>query len=141
MLRLVSSLLTSTKRRERISMCEGSPLVVLVLRSGPTVGGVTCENEVDAAGKCYRLPNIPGFEGVEIKAELQRRTGAVVTVENDATTAAHVAWLHIWRLGESARLDPVPATITDCLNYGNPEVEEVFWEFSEGVRGIGDTTA
>ncbi len=32
----------------------------------------------------------------------------------------------------------VPAAITDCLNYGNPEQPEVFWEFEEGVRGIGD---
>ncbi|MBN1164221.1 MAG: phosphoribosylformylglycinamidine synthase subunit PurL [Candidatus Krumholzibacteriota bacterium] len=37
-----------------------------------------------------------------------------------------------------AAVGAVPATITDCLNYGNPEVEEVFWEFTEGVRGIGD---
>ena len=37
-----------------------------------------------------------------------------------------------------ASVGAVPATITDCLNYGNPEVEEVFWEFTEGVRGIGD---
>jgi phosphoribosylformylglycinamidine synthase II len=37
-----------------------------------------------------------------------------------------------------AAVGAVPTTITDCLNYGNPEVEEVFWEFSEGVRGIGD---
>jgi phosphoribosylformylglycinamidine synthase len=28
--------------------------------------------------------------------------------------------------------------ITDCLNYGDPEDPSVFWEFSEGVRGIGD---
>ena len=31
-----------------------------------------------------------------------------------------------------------PAAITDCLNYGNPEVPEVFHAFVEGVRGIGD---
>jgi phosphoribosylformylglycinamidine synthase II len=37
-----------------------------------------------------------------------------------------------------ASVGAVPSTITDCLNYGNPEVEEVFWEFREGVRGIGD---
>jgi len=37
-----------------------------------------------------------------------------------------------------AAVGAVPSTITDCLNYGNPEVEEVFWEFREGVRGIGD---
>ncbi|MEJ2720115.1 MAG: phosphoribosylformylglycinamidine synthase subunit PurL [bacterium] len=28
--------------------------------------------------------------------------------------------------------------ITDCLNFGDPEQPEVFWEFSEAVRGIGD---
>ena len=31
-----------------------------------------------------------------------------------------------------------PSAITDCLNYGNPEQPEVFWQFSEGLRGIGD---
>ena len=37
-----------------------------------------------------------------------------------------------------ASVGAVPDTVTDCLNYGNPEVPEVFWEFTEGVRGIGD---
>jgi len=37
-----------------------------------------------------------------------------------------------------AAVGAVPSTITDCLNYGNPEYPEVFWEFYEGVRGIGD---
>ncbi len=37
-----------------------------------------------------------------------------------------------------AAVGAVPSTVTDCLNYGNPEKEEVFWEFYEGVRGIGD---
>jgi phosphoribosylformylglycinamidine synthase len=32
----------------------------------------------------------------------------------------------------------IPVAVTDCLNYGNPEQPEVFWEFEEGVRGIGD---
>jgi phosphoribosylformylglycinamidine synthase len=27
---------------------------------------------------------------------------------------------------------------TDCLNFGDPEDPAVFWEFSEGVRGVGD---
>jgi len=32
----------------------------------------------------------------------------------------------------------IPQAITDCLNYGNPEEPEVFYDFREGVRGIGD---
>ncbi|MFD1471164.1 phosphoribosylformylglycinamidine synthase subunit PurL [Companilactobacillus mishanensis] len=29
-----------------------------------------------------------------------------------------------------------PIGITDCLNYGNPEKPEIFWEFNESVEGI-----
>ena len=32
----------------------------------------------------------------------------------------------------------VPAAITDCLNFGNPEKPEVFWTFDESVRGLSD---
>ncbi len=31
-----------------------------------------------------------------------------------------------------------PAALTDCLNFGNPEKAEAFWEFREGVRGVSD---
>lgn len=37
-----------------------------------------------------------------------------------------------------AAVGAVPSAVTDCLNYGNPENPEVFWEFREGVRGVGD---
>ena len=32
----------------------------------------------------------------------------------------------------------VPSGLTDCLNYGNPEKPEAFWQFKEGVRGVSD---
>jgi glucokinase len=59
------------------------------LDAAPRELGMAIPGEVDASGKCWRLPNIRGFEGVEIAAELSRRTGARVTVENDGTTAAY----------------------------------------------------
>jgi len=31
-----------------------------------------------------------------------------------------------------------PIALTDCLNYGNPEKPEVFYDFEEGVKGIAD---
>jgi len=31
-----------------------------------------------------------------------------------------------------------PIAMTDCLNYGNPEKPEQMWEFSQGVKGVGD---
>jgi glucokinase len=59
------------------------------LSASPRELGMAIPGEVDATGKCWRLPNIPGFEGVEIARELGDRTGARVTVENDGTTAAY----------------------------------------------------
>jgi phosphoribosylformylglycinamidine synthase len=32
----------------------------------------------------------------------------------------------------------VPIGVTDCLNFGNPERPEVFFQFQEACRGIGD---
>lgn len=31
-----------------------------------------------------------------------------------------------------------PLAVTNCLNFGNPYKPEVFWQFREAVRGIGD---
>jgi phosphoribosylformylglycinamidine synthase len=31
-----------------------------------------------------------------------------------------------------------PVGLTDCLNFGNPEVPEVMWEFREAVRGMAE---
>jgi phosphoribosylformylglycinamidine synthase len=48
----------------------------------------------------------------------------------------------VWAVVEAIRnvacVGGTPLAITDCLNYGDPEDPEVFWEFSEGVRGVGD---
>ncbi len=37
-----------------------------------------------------------------------------------------------------ASVGAVPAALTDCLNFGNPEKPEAFWEFDDGVRGLAD---
>ncbi|NYT02923.1 MAG: phosphoribosylformylglycinamidine synthase subunit PurL [Methanosarcinales archaeon] len=38
-----------------------------------------------------------------------------------------------------AAIGAVPSTLTDCLNFGNPEKPEAFWEFRESVRGLADS--
>jgi phosphoribosylformylglycinamidine synthase subunit PurL len=37
-----------------------------------------------------------------------------------------------------AAVGAVPTGMTDCLNYGNPEKPESFWQFRQGVLGISD---
>ncbi|GMV16681.1 MAG: ROK family protein [Polyangiaceae bacterium] len=58
------------------------------LGQAPSHVGVAIPGEVDATGRCYRLPNVPGFEGVNVRAELEARLGTRVAVENDSTSAA-----------------------------------------------------
>jgi len=62
---------------------------VRALNPAPHELGMAIPGEVDATGRCWRLPNIPGFDGFEIARELSERTGARVTIENDGTTAAY----------------------------------------------------
>lgn len=37
-----------------------------------------------------------------------------------------------------ASVGAIPRAITDCLNYGNPEIPEQLWALEEGVRGIAE---
>lgn len=48
-----------------------------------------------------------------IQNALEVLTAAYLKTPNDAKTAAHIAWLHSWRIAERARMVSVPATITD----------------------------
>jgi glucokinase len=68
--------------------------LVRSLGEAPTSVGVAIPGECDAEGRCYRLPNVHGFENVPIAAELASRLGCRVAVENDATTAALGEMLH-----------------------------------------------
>lgn len=62
--------------------------VVLELDPNPTSVGVAIPGEVDPTGRCWGLPNVPGFKGVELGKGLSERLRCPVAVENDATTAA-----------------------------------------------------
>lgn len=62
----------------------------------PKAVGFAIPGEVDALGKCYRLPNIEGFEGVGIASILEPLLGCPVFVENDGNAAAHGESLFGW---------------------------------------------
>ncbi len=61
---------------------------VRALDPKPASVGVAIPGEVDSEGKCWGLPNVPGFKGVLFGDDLSSRLGCPVAVENDATTAA-----------------------------------------------------
>jgi phosphoribosylformylglycinamidine synthase II len=81
------------------------------------------------AGVVMPLDGCPA--GVAVTADGNPRLGEV-----DPYLAA------VHAVAEAARntacTGAAPAAITDCLNYGNPEKPEIFHQFAEGLRGIGD---
>ena len=62
------------------------------------------------------------YDGISPVAEAL--TAAYLATPADAVTAAHLAWLHNWRMAERARRDSVPATITDDINLARRYFEE-----------------
>ena len=49
----------------------------------------------------------------QIPVVLNALTAAYLENPNDAITAAHIGWMHVWRLSERTRMAEIPATITD----------------------------
>lgn len=70
--------------------------LVKVLSPNPESVGLAIPGEVRDDGRCWRLPNVPGFEDVNVASELRQRLGCPVGVENDAIAAALAERLFGW---------------------------------------------
>jgi hypothetical protein len=55
---------------------------------------------------------------------LEAQTAAYLATPTDATSAAHVGFLHIWKVSERLRVAPAPATITDDIVLARRYFEE-----------------
>jgi hypothetical protein len=70
----------------------------------------------------------------EIPQVLALLTAAYLETPGDAVTAAHIAWLHNWRMAERVRLSSVQATITDEVMLARRYFDEAFRLNSSDVR-------
>ncbi len=89
-----------------------------IVRPGEADAGVIAPIPGAAVGVAVACDGNPFYGAVD-----SYQAGAVAVAEsvrNVAAVGAH------------------PIALTDCLNFGNPEVPEVFHDFVEAVRGIGD---
>jgi hypothetical protein len=73
----------------------------------------------------------------EISSVLEVLTAAYLDTPTDAVTAAHVAWLHNWRIAERARLSAVPASITDDAILARRYFDEAVKLDSSDARYLG----
>jgi len=75
---------------------------------------------------------VPGTDfGLAVTVDCNNRLVALDPYEGGKATVAEAA-------RNIACTGAVPLGITDCLNFGNPEKPEVFYQFAEACRGIAD---
>jgi phosphoribosylformylglycinamidine synthase II len=84
----------------------------------------------------------PGH-GAAVLRVADTHLGLVAATDGNATVSALDPWLGAaLSVCEAVRNVVVtgarPLGITDCLNFGNPEKPEAFWQFSQAVRGVAD---
>ncbi len=85
---------------------------------------------------------LPGGDAAVIRI---KGTNKAISVKTDCN--ARYVYLNPYRgamiaVAESARnvvcTGAEPVAITNCLNFGNPYKPEIFWQFKEAVRGMGN---
>jgi len=90
-----------------------SACTFLAVQTAPQKAPSSVRSEAAQRGDALFWATLHGGRYDEIAPALDMLTAAYVADPSDAVTAAHIGWLHIWRLSEGARLNLVPATITD----------------------------
>lgn len=99
-------------------------------------------NSIIEAGEADAGVMAPLLEKKGVSPEVQK-TGVAVAADG-ITRYSKISpyWQGANAVVESMRnvaaVGATPQALTDCLNYNNPEVPELMWEFAEGVRGIAD---
>ena len=78
-----------------------------------------------------------GGQYERIPEALTAVTAAYLENPNDAVTAAHVGWLHIWRVAERERMGRIPPTITDDIVISRRYFEEAVRLNPKEARYLG----
>lgn len=79
------------------------------------------------------LPEEDHWRGVAVAADGSGRYGRISPYWQGANATVEA-------MRNVAAVGGVPRALTDCLNYGNPEIPEQLWALEEGVRGIADAS-
>ena len=101
-----------------------SSCAVIAVAAAPTKEAAQDDRpETEAADGAF-WSALHGGHYADIGPVLERLQRAYLERPNDPRTAAHIAFLHVWRASERARVEDVPATITDDLALARRYFEE-----------------
>jgi len=87
--------------------------ILLLLIAGVAFAGEPARTPAAEKADVLFWSTFHGANYADIDKALTAETAAYLEAPTDAVTAAHVGWLHMWRLGERARTPRVGPTITD----------------------------
>jgi phosphoribosylformylglycinamidine synthase len=79
----------------------------------------------------WELPDEDRKVGVAVAADSNGRYGRISPYWQGANAA-------IESMRNVAATGATPRALTDCLNFGNPEIPTHLWAYAEGVRGIAE---
>ena len=87
----------------------------------------------------------PGSDAAVVRVRGTRRGLAITTDGNSRYTALNPRRGAAIAVCEAARnvvaTGGVPIALTNCLNFGNPEHNDVYWELHDAIDGIADACA
>ncbi len=89
-------------------------------------------NTVAGPGRDAAILRLPGTQTrIAVTVDGNGRYGRVDPREGARHSVAE-AYRNLCAVGAE------PVAVTNCMNFGNPEIPEVMWQFVEAVQGMGD---
>jgi glucokinase len=85
--------LPTDKTKQPLALLRDIADAIRELDPAPRSVGFAIPGEVDPNGRCWRLPSLPGFEGIPFQSELSSLLNCPIYIENDGFAAA-LAELH-----------------------------------------------
>ncbi len=99
-------------------------------------------NSIIESGEADAGVVAPLLEMEGVSPEVQKVGVAITQDGNSQYSKISPYWQAVNAVVESMRniaaVGATPRALTDCLDYNNPEVPELLWEFTEGIRAIAD---
>jgi hypothetical protein len=109
----------------------------IAVTTAPEKKATTGRTEAALKADALFWDTLHGAKYDQIPSALEAVTGAYLANPSDPVTAAHAGWLHIWRLAENARLDTVPASITDDATLARKYFDEAVKLHQGEARYLG----
>ena len=107
-----------------IGISAGAEYRRIAILSAPAKHAITSRSAAAEAADVVFWDTFHAGKYDRIQHVIDALAQAYVATPNDAVTAGHLGWMHIWRISERSRLDSTPASITEDMLLARRYFEE-----------------